>query len=49
MSNRYNLFNNNSYTRMLALEKKVLNLEKKLMQSKKEYNSIKDRGVGKFR
>jgi hypothetical protein len=43
ISSRTNLFNNNTYTRMMNLEKKVLNLEKKLMASKKEYNSIKDR------
>ena len=43
MSSRINLFNNNAYTRMMNLEKKVLTLEKKLMASKKEYNAIKDR------
>ena len=40
---KMNLFNNSTYTRMLNLEKKVLTLEKKLMNSKKEYNLIKDK------
>ena len=40
---KINLFNNSTYTRMLNLEKKVLTLEKKLMNSKKEYNLIKDK------
>ena len=43
LSTRINLLGNNAYTRMMTLEKKVLNLEKKLMASKKDYNAIKDR------
>ena len=43
MNNKINMFNNNTYTRMLTLEKKVLTLEKKLMNSKKDYNIIKDK------
>ena len=43
INNKINLFNNNTYTRMLNLEKKVLALEKKLMNSKKDYNLIKDK------
>jgi hypothetical protein len=43
LNNKINLFNNNTYTRMLNLEKKVLTLEKKLMNSKKDYNLIKDK------
>jgi hypothetical protein len=48
-----NSFNNNNkygkentspeYTRILALEKKVLNLEKKLEQKKREYNDLKEK------
>ena len=47
-----NSFNNNKYgkentspeyTRILALEKKVLNLEKKLEQKKREYNDLKEK------
>ena len=43
LNNKMNMFNNNTYARMLNLEKKVLTLEKKLMNSKKEYNLIKDK------
>ena len=43
LSSRMNILNNNQYTHMLNLEKKVLTLEKKLMNSKKEYNIIKDK------
>ena len=43
ISRGMNVLNNNQYTHMLNLEKKVLTLEKKLMNSKKEYNIIKDK------
>ena len=35
--------NNNDYSRILSLEKKVLNLEKKLEQKKREYNDLKEK------
>ena len=35
--------NSNDYSRILSLEKKVLNLEKKLEQKKKEYNDLKEK------
>ena len=34
---------NNDYSRILSLEKKVLNLERKLEQKKREYNDLKDK------
>ena len=43
LNSKINMFNNNTYSRMLNLEKKVLNLEKKLMNSKKDYNLMKDK------
>ena len=43
-NNKFSIGNTSSdYTRILALEKKVLNLEKKLEQKKREYNDLKEK------
>ena len=43
-NNKYGKENTSpEYTRILALEKKVLNLEKKLEQKKREYNDLKEK------
>ena len=41
--NKLGFANNNDFSRILYLEKKVLNLEKKLEQKKREYNDLKDK------
>ena len=38
-----NKINNNDYSRILSLEKKVINLEKKLELKKREYNDLKEK------
>ena len=45
LSNNSNInkINNNDYIRIISLEKKVINLEKKLESKKKEYNDLKDK------
>ena len=41
--NKLGFANNNDFSRILYLEKKFLNLEKKLEQKKREYNDLKDK------
>ena len=42
-NNKFGIVNSNDYSRILSLEKKVLNLEKKLEQKKREYNDLKEK------
>ena len=42
-NNKFGIVNSNDYSRILSLEKKVLNVEKKLEQKKREYNDLKEK------